>query len=150
KYSFYSYSIMNGVIKGLEKMGLMTVHYGFKNFNDGSGQQTKVAPKEEFMEELNTIKKDMYEEVEPPELLVLKNRDGNKNYKDYHDTSQTRMMRRSLEKYNELRQKSTIELRDVKYDILNEDEKLMACDFFNKYSTTDNYSRSSIPLRNPF
>src|SRR5688572_27407278 len=44
KYSFFTYKIMSGVIKELEKMDMVEVLPGFKNFNDGSGQQTKVAP----------------------------------------------------------------------------------------------------------
>ena len=150
KYRFYTYKIVNGVVNGLEKQGKIEVLTGFKNFNDNSGQQTKIRPTDEFAEELKTIKRDMYKEQEPPELLILKNRKGNKNYKSYFDTNQTRMMRNSLVAYNELRQSNLMDLRGVNLNEFNTDETDKIKDFYNKFALTEDYYQSNISLRNPF
>ena len=149
KYPFYTYYIMKPIIDGLADMGKLELLTGFKNFNDNSGQQTKIAPTKEFIEELKAIKRDMFEEVEPPELVILKNRED-KFYKDYRDTNKTRKMRRSLVSYNELRQKSRITLKDVNINQLPEEKSLKVNEFLNRYSLKDDYTLKELPLRNPF
>jgi len=146
KYPFFTYKIMVGVINGLVKLDKIEMLVGFKNFNDGTGQQTKIIPKDEFAVELKSIKRNMIEENKPPELVILKTRGDDKIKIDYKDTNKTKQIRKSLIEYNELRQSSTIDLRGVVLKDYDKDVVSKIKDFYNKLQSEYRITQESLHL----
>lgn len=139
---FYTYVIIRGIIDGLGKMNMVESVTGFKNPEDGYGQLSKMKPTDDVSELLNEITPEMIVSVQPPELIVLKDRDS-KSKLDYIDEENTIRMRRQLIEYNALRQSSEFTLSGV-----TDTDELIHKRFFKLFGFSK--TNGIWLLRNPF
>lgn len=146
KRDYYTYNIMKGVLSGLEDLGLTNTKLGFINLSDNSTRRTKVKASEDFICSLEEIKPSMIEDIQPPELIVLKNRDEFGTKKDYEDNAKAIKMRGELLQYNELRQQTKFSLADVQTKLLSQSEK----DFLRLNSNETSIKDGNLQLRNPY
>jgi hypothetical protein len=111
KNEFFTYNIMKGVLSGLNDMGITNTKLGFINLEDNTTRRTKVKVAESYIGTLQQIQNSMIEDIQPPELIILKNRGEFGEKIDYVENDKTIKMRNELIAYNELRQgtKFTIE-----------------------------------------
>jgi hypothetical protein len=61
----------------------------FMNPEDQSKRQTRIKVKDNYVDKLNTIEKNMIENIAPPELIVLRERGEHGCAMEYKDTDET-------------------------------------------------------------
>lgn len=145
KPEYYTYNIMTGIMDGLESLGLIKSLPGFMNLNDNTKLQTAICVSDGFFKELQPIKNYMVKNVYPKEPIILKSRQDKMKI-DYKDTIFTKKMRRDLDLYNELRQKTKFTMSALTQELLN-----LNSDYFNQFSLTElRPETTTVELSNPF
>ena len=145
KYPFFTFSIMTGIINNLVKLNYLDQLLGFKNPTDGSGLSTKLKPTDKLIEKFVSVNQNVFEEEQPMELIVLKDRQD-KTRMDYKDTQNTLRMRQELVEYNKVRQSALIDIQGA--DKVEKSDKVI--DYLNKFALTDNLNSETIKLRNTY
>lgn len=145
KPEYFTYTIMTGIIDGLESQGMLKSIPGFMNLNDNSKLQSAMCATDKLFKVIEPIKNKMLVDVIPPESIILKNRKTKQN-KDYKNTRTTNKMRDELSLYNELRQNTNLSMTGMTPELFN-----LHRIYFNKYSITEiRPETTSIDLSNPY
>lgn len=142
KIDYNTYNIMCGVIGGLDSMGLVNSVKGFKNPEDGYGVLTKIKPDDEAIRLLQQLRPEMINDIQPPELVVLRRR-GTREKVDYTDSKETIQMRQHLTEYNQLRQSAVFTLKGV-----TDEDMLNHSKFFKLFGKSG--INGEWTLRNPY
>jgi len=146
KNDFFTYNIMKGVLSGLDDIGITNTKLGFINLEDNTTRRTKVKVAESFIGTLQQIQSSMIEDIQPPELIILKSRGEFGEKIDYVENDKTIKMRNELIAYNELRQVTKFTLEGTCQDSLLQSEK----DFMEFNSMANSVSDRKFNLRNPY
>ncbi|MCY7362581.1 MAG: hypothetical protein LH629_11035, partial [Ignavibacteria bacterium] len=124
-------------------LGLIESETGFRNPNENYGQLTKIKATDSFLQKLLKITDPMIQDVSPPELVILKNRNDKKNI-DYRDSKKIINIRDSLKEYNILRQQSVFNLSNLTNDEISAKKRYL--DLFS----IGCHNEGEILLRNPY
>lgn len=101
KYPFNT-KLLKEVVKDFEKLGLITVHTGYRGKGYQSGLSTLIFPTEAFKRELDIpASHQLVHIARPKELVVLKTPQG--DLCDYSDSLQTKAIRIATSEHNDLR-----------------------------------------------
>lgn len=145
KPQYFTYTIMTGIIDGLESQGMLESIPGFMNLNDNSKLQSAMCATDKLFKVIEPIKNNMLVDVVPPESIILKDR-KTKQKKDYKNTRTTNKMRDELSLYNELRQNTNFSMAGISPELFDIHRK-----YFNQYSITEIRSgTTNINLSNPY
>jgi hypothetical protein len=150
KFDFFTHTIMLGIIDGMEKLGLLTSETGFLNPEEQTGQLSKFKVVDCFSNEIRSIKNDMILDIQPPELIILKERGKGGKKIDYDDSEKTLKMKKAILEYNELRQNTTFTLKNIKTSDLEESERIFLKAFALEDISLDIETIESLKIRNPY
>jgi hypothetical protein len=150
KFDYFTHAIMLGVIDGMQDLGLLNSETGFFNPEEQTGQLSKLKVADDFVSELRTIKNKMILDIQPPELIILKERGKYGSKLDYDETDKTLKMKKAILEYNELRQSTNFTLKNIKVSELEESERIFLNAFALEDFSLNSETIESLRIRNPY